>query len=346
MADYPAKRNPLDLTGRMSRPWILALVVIGALAAWILLSGCAGEAGVDSTYPYASVTSLPEPTLGITGRIDVWPVMPSEHVEPREVQIWLPPGYEDAPEARYPVVYVHDGQNLFDPSRSPFSAHDWALDEIMTALVDTGAVRPAIVVGIESRGMRILEMAPEDIMTGVFPPDTLAEARRQLEAGVGIPASAPLLGNEYLAFVVDEIIPRVNAEYRTLTGPENTFIMGSSMGGLASIYALVKRPDVFGAAAALSTSWHLMGDYMLDWIAAEWPRSADVRLYMDHGTGASDRSVAPYQNDMDALLGTLGASYTSHVFEDAEHSEIAWRMRAHLPLQYLLGRVDPSRASD
>lgn len=335
MAEHPAKRNPLDLTDRMSRPWILAVVTLGALAAWILVSGCSQNAS-PGEFAYATVQELPEPSLGVTGRIDVWPSVPSAHVEPREIQIWLPPGYDDTPTARYPVVYVHDGQNLFDPSRSPFSGHDWALDEVMTALIDTGAVRPAIIVGIESRGMRILEMAPEDIMTDVFPPDTLAEARRQLESGVGIPASAPLLGNDYLAFVVEEVMPRVNAEYRTLTGPEHTFIMGSSMGGLAAIYALVKRPDVFGGAAALSTSWHLMGDYMLDWLAAKWPRSTGSRLYMDYGTGASDRSISPYQNDVDALLGALGASVTSHVFEDAEHSEIAWRMRAHLPLQYLL----------
>lgn len=311
-------------------------VAVGALAAWALLSGCerndqAGE------FPYASVTALPEPTLGVTGRIDVWSAFPSAHVEPREIQIWLPPGYDEDSPARYPVIYVHDGQNLFDPARSPFSGRDWALDEIMTTLVDTGAVRPAIIVGIESRGMRILEMAPEDIMTNVFPPDTLAEARRQLESGVGIPAAAPLLGNEYLTFLVDEVMPRVNTEYRTQTGPANTFVMGSSMGGLASIYALVKRPDVFGGAAALSTSWHLMGDYMLDWLAARWSSTAGRRLYMDYGTGASDVSIAPYQNDVDALLGALGARFTSHVFEGAEHSETAWRQRAHLPLQYLLG---------
>ncbi len=289
-------------------------------------------------FEWAAVPVLPEMALGVSGRVDVHTDIPSRRISPRRVHIWLPPSYDDSPDARFPVLYMHDGQNVFDPAGSVFSGRDWAVDEVILALTDSAAIRTPIVVAIESGPLRIVELAPEDVLTHYFPPDTLAEARRQLEAGVNIPVSQPLLGNAYLSFITDELMPWVEARYRVLTGPENTFIMGSSMGGLASIYALYKRPDVFGGAAALSTHWPVVGDYMLDWLADHDPLPAHHRLYMDRGTETLDSQYAAYQVDVDRALGATGASHiTSHVFEGHAHTEADWRRRVHLPLQFLLG---------
>ena len=310
--------------------------LMGAMVVCFLLSGCGGEqgdgsaaagdaepAGASSGFAYARVPILSEPPVGDAPDVQVFPAFASTSIEPRDVLVWLPPGYDSTDATRYPVVYFHDGF--------------MGADRVMPALLERGAVRPAILVAVRPSPLRILELAPEDVMTDFFPPDTLAEARWQLEHGPGIPASEPLLGNAYLSFVTDELMPWVNERYRAATGPENTFTVGASMGGLMSVYAVVKRPDLFGAGAALSTHWPLMGDYMVDWMAAELPFEGPNRLYFDHGTDGADASYGAYQKDVDVLLRTIGVPFTSHVFEGHDHSVAAWRRRMHLPLQYLLG---------
>jgi len=322
----------------------------GAITACLLVVGlaaCGGEprtpdgaatAPAADAFDWAAVPILPEPALGVSGHLEPAALVPSVHIAARRVHVWLPPAYDTSPDAHFPVIYMHDGQNVFDPAGSVFSGRDWAVDEVIPALVDSAAIRPAIVLAIESGPLRIVELAPEDVLTDYFPVDTLAEARRQLEAGVNIPATQPLLGNEYLDFITDELMPWAESRYRIEKGPANTFIMGSSMGGLASIYALYKRPDVFGGAAALSTHWPVVGNYMLDWFADQPPLPATHRLYMDRGTETLDSQYGAYQRDVDRALGAAGASnMTSHVFDGHAHTEADWRRRVHLPLQFLLG---------
>ncbi|PIQ62868.1 MAG: esterase [Bacteroidetes bacterium CG12_big_fil_rev_8_21_14_0_65_60_17] len=330
----------------------LLLLAVAALAA-----GCGSGTdapkgsppigSAEAEFGWAAIEILPEPGLGVSGHLEVHTDIESDHIPGRRVHVWLPPSYGEQPDSRFPVLYMHDGQNVFDPAGSVFSGRDWAVDEVILALADSGAIRPPIVVAIESGPLRIVELAPQDVLTDYFPVDTLAEARRQLEAGVNIPASQPLLGNAYLAYITEDLMPWVEANYRVQDGPENTFIMGSSMGGLASIYALYKRPDVFGGAAALSTHWPVVGDYMLDWLRDRGPLSGTHRLYMDRGTETLDSQYGAWQHDVDRALGVADASnMTSHVFPGHAHTEADWRRRVHLPLQFLLGterRAPPLR---
>jgi predicted alpha/beta superfamily hydrolase len=154
----------------------------------------------------------------------------------RDILVYLPPSYESE-SRRYPVLYLHDGQNLFDAATS--FAGEWQVDETMEALSEEGL--EAVVVGIPNAGAaRLDEYSPF----------------HEENYGGG-------LGDQYLAFITQAVKPLIDTDYRTLPGREHTGIMGSSMGGLISLYAFFRHPEVFGFAGALSPSfWFAKGAIM------------------------------------------------------------------------------------
>lgn len=171
--------------------------------------------------------------------------VPSAHVKPRDVTVWLPPGY-DASDDRYPVLYMHDGQNLFEAATANFG--EWGVDEHLERLIAGGQVRAPIVVGVWNTDLRLREYIPADLLAAL-PDDMRAEVQ-------GI-YGGPALSDGYVRFLTEELKPLIDGRFRTRTGPADTTISGSSMGGLISMYAVMKRPDVFSAAACLSTHWPL-----------------------------------------------------------------------------------------
>ena len=151
---------------------------------------------------------------------------------------------------------------------------------------------------------------------------------------------AALASDEYLRFLVEELKPFVDARYRTLPGRDDTVVMGSSMGGLISLYALAKYPDVFGGAGAVSTHWPAGDGAMVDWLAAHLPAGTH-RIWFDHGTETLDAGYALYQLRMDAAMQAAGwmrgRDWESRVYEGAAHDEKSWRARVDQPLRFLLG---------
>lgn len=276
------------------------------------------------------------PPLRATGRVESWHAVPSRFVAARDVDVWLPPSYGRDPQRRYPVLYMHDGQNLFDPALV-FNGADWDIDGAMTRLIERGAIREAIVVGVWNSPQRFLEYMPQA-------PVTTATITSGID---GVPPfdAGGLQSDDYLRFLVEELKPFVDAQYRTLPGRDDTFVMGSSMGGLISLYATARYPWVFGGAAALSTHWPACDGCTIDWFAAHLPDRRTHRLYLDHGTATLDAGYAPYQQRMDAALRRAGwregRDFVSKRFEGAEHSEVAWRARVEVPLMFLLGRRRP-----
>jgi len=268
---------------------------------------------------------------GVTGTLLRHQDFPSRHVAPRSVDVWLPPGYGDDPDRRYPVLYMHDGQNLFDPAMT-YAGIDWDVDGAMARLIDEGAVRPAIVVEIWNTPRRLLEYMPRQ-------PVAADMVTTGVEGFDPFPRDA-VVSDAYLRFIVGELKPAIDERYRTLPGRGDTFIAGSSMGGLVSLYAVAEYPEVFGGAAALSTHWPAGDGTMIDWLASHLPDPHDHRFYFDHGTTTLDAAYAPYQQRMDELMREAGyeqgANWQTHRFEGAEHNEAAWRERLHLPLQFLL----------
>jgi enterochelin esterase-like enzyme len=259
---------------------------------------------------------------GVIGRLIYWTNVSSVFLAAhRNVEIWLPPGY-DTSTNRYDVLYMHDGQNLFDP-RLSFTGVDWGVDEALERCVKAGKVPPTIVVGIWNTDQRLREYSPWD------------------------------LGTNYARFLIEELMPRVNREFRTRTGPAHTVVMGSSMGGLISFWLGWRYPQVFGGAGALSPALWWTGDLSEEGrrkpsllegeIAAGATVPRGVRFYFDYGTGGADASCGPV---LVKIAGWLegqglkpGSDFVVRAFPGAQHNEASWRVRLDEPLQFLFSRV-------
>jgi predicted alpha/beta superfamily hydrolase len=264
------------------------------------------------------------------GRVERFDAPQPSGILPRPVDVWLPPGYDDGA-ARHPVLYMHDGQNLFEPGRA-FGGQEWHIDETLERLLAEGRVRAPIVVGIWNSPDRALDYMPRKAVTA----DTFS-----LGLGGEVLRTADIRSDAYLAWLTGALKPAIDARYRTLTGPRDTAVMGSSMGGLISAYALAEYPDVFGGAACLSTHWPAGDGAVIDWLAAHLPPPGRNRLYFDYGTATLDALYPPLQARMDAALRaagwTEGRDRVTRRFEGAEHSEAAWAARVDIPLTFLLG---------
>jgi len=257
----------------------------------------------------------------------------SRHIPPRPVAVWLPPGHESA--GRLPVIYMQDGQNLFDPATSAVGV-DWGMDEAVTRLAAAQNIGPAMVVGVWNTARRWREYMPARALDMAGDPETTEKFLR--EQG-GLPVS-----NAYLRFLVEEVKPWVDREYATRPDRTNTLIMGSSMGALLSLYALCEYPDIFGGAGCLSTHWPAGDGMVVDYARAALPAPGRHRIYFDYGTETLDADYAPCQARMDAVMEergyTPGRDWVTRRFAGDDHSERAWRRRVDIPLAFLLRGTD------
>jgi enterochelin esterase-like enzyme len=261
---------------------------------------------------------------------------PSRFVDPRNVEIWLPPGFIADGSMRYQVIYLHDGQNQFDPTTS-YSGIDWGCDEAMVKLMSEGKVPPTILVGVWNTKYRFQEYMPEQALRGL---DRLAA---QVIAALN--PRQRICSEAYLRFLVSELKPWVDSRYPTHADAVHTSSMGSSMGGLISLYATCRYPDVFGGAGCLSMPWQVMHGATLKWLPKNMPSVGDHRLYFDYGTHGQDAEYEPYQSQADAILRQAsyqpGVHFYSRRYNGDDHHERYWRLRVHIPIQYLLtGRID------
>ena len=233
----------------------------------------------------------------------------------RDLIVYLPPGYDEQPERRFPVLYLQDGQNLFDGSTSFIPGMDWHVGQTADDAIAAGVVQPLIIVGIYNTGKaRVREYTPTKV---------------------------PKLGggraDRFAKFLVEEVLPFIQKEYRTLSGPANTGIGGSSLGGLLSLYLGLKLPHIFGKLAALSPSvwWN---QRVITRIAASLPLSSRPRVWLDVGTREGPRVVQDVEQFRDVLLKRgwrLGEDLYYERVEGAEHNEAAWAQRVSPFLQFL-----------
>lgn len=278
---------------------------------------------------------LPKVSRGTLERLEHFP---SKFVAARHVDVWLPPGYNR--QTRYNVLYMHDGQMLFD-GQTTWNKQAWHVDETVAKLMQEGRIAPTLVVGIWNNGSyRHAEYFPEKQL------DYLPPATRQALVTQGLQGKP--LSDAYLKFLVHELKPFIDQKYATYTDAAHTFVMGSSMGGLVSVYAMCEYPEVFGGAAGLSTHWvgsHQANatiplaafNYLRDHLAAP----AGHRVYQDHGTIELDALYAPAQTFVDELIRERGyteLNFLSRVFQNEGHNEAAWSRRLEIPLVFLLGQ--------
>ncbi|HZX29035.1 MAG TPA: alpha/beta hydrolase-fold protein, partial [Telluria sp.] len=190
-------------------------------------------------------TVAPAPVHAASGQVERWAAFPSRFVAARNVDVWLPAGY--SPARRYNVLYMHDGQMLFDASTT-WNGQAWQVDAAIARLVAAGRLPDTIVVGIWNNGpARFAEFMPQKVLATMD-----AAALQDLDRAS--PGERPQ-ADAYLRFLVQELKPAIDRRYATWPDRAHTFLMGSSMGGLISLYGLVEYPDVFGGAACLSTHW-------------------------------------------------------------------------------------------
>jgi enterochelin esterase-like enzyme len=269
---------------------------------------------------------------GVQGTLVYWTDVSSEFLGPaRHVSIWLPPGYDQGRDVGYPVLYMHDGKALFDP-RLGGGAHGniWDVDDAIMRLVEQEKIPPLIVVGVWNSEERITEYSPWH--------------------------DAP----NYARFLIEELMPRVNADFNTATGPEATAVMGSSMGGLLSYYLVTYQPDVFGSCGCVSSAFILSEALTANWVPTlQQKKQLDetpyivrdieaglevpegVRYWFDHGTVGGDAGYdIPHRKVRAWLLEQgleEGDDFVIRVYEGADHNEAAWRDRLEDPLLFLYG---------
>lgn len=275
------------------------------------------------------------------GRFVTIDAAPTANIVPPRVTIWLPPGY-DAGKRRYGVVYMHDGQNVFDPKRSGYNKV-WAADKSVLRLVAAHRIAPVIIVAVDHPGAARYRQ--------YFPQRLYAMASPATQADIAKEAKGPLTGDAYLHFLTDDLKPLIDRTYRTRPDAAHTAVIGSSMGGLISCYAFIERGDVFGRAGCVSTHWPLTfgltivpGDdrpaLWQAYLAQHLGKPAGRRLWMDHGDKTLDAAYPAWQPLIDADLTALGwrrgRDFESRTYPGAAHEENAWAARMDDILGWLL----------
>lgn len=296
--------------------------------------------------PARAADAAAPPTVAV-GKIERLARFPSQYVAPHDVDVWLPPDYPK--QAPYAVLYMFDGQNLFG-EREAGKLSSWRAAATAAQLIAAGKTRPFIIVGIaNAQALRMSEYFPQKPWEALTPAQRRTLFAQQLGTFQILPV-APY-SDAFLKFVTQELKPAIDKRYAVDAGPEATFAMGSSMGGLIAWYALAAYPDTFGGAACLSTHWP--GPYLsldaktddpapdafVDYIRQHFPSPARHKIYFDHGTKTLDTYYGPIQQRVDQLLrakGWSGSHFESRVFEGAEHSEKSWAARLAIPMTFLL----------
>ena len=227
----------------------------------------------------------------------------------RDIIVWLPPSYDRSVKKFYPVLYMNDGQNIFDPSTA-FTGYDWRVDEVADSLIKLKKIEEIIVVGIYNS------------------PDRLPEY------------SDSKLGDAYLSFVVNVVKPLIDSTYRTKPGKEHTGIAGSSLGGLSAMIFAWKRPDVFGMAGCVSSSFWYDDEKTLKEIREYSGHKKSVRIYLDCG-GREKEMISGYKRMVDILKSKgykKGKDLEYTLDAKGTHSEYYWAQRVWRPLVFMYGK--------
>lgn len=297
----------------------------------LLATACPAADGAS-----ASDQELP----AITGTLKYHDKFPSDFVEARNVNVWLPPAYESNANERFPVIYMHDGQNLHDPKTS-FLGVDWGVDEAMTKLIGAGKIQEAIIVGVWNTPQRVKEYLPAKMIRSQTAKQRDSLLQELAKVGMNLDEKQ-LLSDDYLKFLVQELKPFIDKHYRTKPDRSNTFVMGSSAGALISLYCVCEYPEVFGGAGCVSTHWPIGDGLMIEYIKDRLPDPKTHKIYFDFGTETLDKGYEPYQKKMDAAMEAAGykngSNWMTRKFAGAEHSERSWRARVHVPLEFFLGK--------
>jgi hypothetical protein len=283
-----------------------------------------------------SIAQLPQVA---SGSIIRWENLGNETIGTRNVDIWLPEGY--SPKKKYSVLYMHDGQMLFDSTHT-WNKQEWMVDETMGRLIREGKIRQTIVVGIWNRG----EFRSQDY----FPEKALANMDTALRRALIVKdLQGKALADEYLRFIVYTLKPKIDSAFPTRSERSNTFIAGSSMGGLISLYAYCEYPTVFGGAACISTHWPgsravqdpAIARAIIMYVKDNIPPPTRRKMYFDHGDQGLDSRYGEWQVLVDQIFvakGYKGKRWNTKIYPGTDHNERAWQQRFDEIVIALMGR--------
>ncbi len=247
----------------------------------------------------------------VTGHLDYIRNVEAEGLLPRDIVIWLPPGYDEDTTKRYPVLYMQDGQNLFDPSTSAFGV-DWQLDETADSLIRKGRMEPIIIAGISNTKRRNSEYAENDT------------------------------GYAYMRFVIEKVKPLMDSSYRTIPDRASTAVGGSSLGGLISFMLAWNYPEVFSMAMCVSPALNVYDFNYVDNVKDYSGPRKNIKFYFDCGMNSLDSLLVPGVTEMVQTLEIRGYEEGKDIMwykdENGEHNESSWAARAWRPLLFFFSR--------
>ena len=264
---------------------------------------------------------------------------PSKYILPRNIEIWLPIEYDNI--ESLPVLYMFDGQNIFHGKRGWVKEkydHGWQVDETLDSLYNVGSVPRMIVVGIFNTGIRRF--------SEYMPAQPIDQIKARVDfADDWVKNSYEKYGitsDSLLKFIVEELKPFIDNNYKTIKESEGTYIAGSSMGGLISAYAICEYPNIFRGAACLSTHWSALNGVFINYLKNNLPSPDLHKIYYDYGTLGLDNEYEPYQLTVDSIMISKGykknINWMTKKFVGEDHNENYWRKRFHYPIEFLLSK--------
>ena len=278
------------------------------------------------------------------GKIQRVENFPSNYVKPRNIDVWLPENY--SPEKKYSVLYMHDGQMLFDATTT-WNKQEWQVDDVVTKLVAENKIEDVIVVGVWNiPAIRHLDLFPQKAFD-LLPKQ---EKEKMIEQAKAINLDLTKINSDnYLKFIVEEVKPFVDKQFSTYSDAAHTAVMGSSMGGLISMYAICEYPEIFSKAACLSTHWIGLKDVennpipnaFFTYMQKNLPNPDTHKIYFDFGTETLDAFYVKYEDNVNQILAEKGFTEKNAKnlkFEGTDHSENSWQKRIHIPLEFMFGK--------
>ena len=285
--------------------------------------------------------TIPKVVSGTIERIESFE---SKFIDNRMIDIWLPKGYSNA--KKYAVLYMQDGQMLFDPTTT-WNKQAWEVDVVLTKLFEDKKIQETIVVGIWNGGkVRHASYFPQKPYENLSEDDKALVTKKLQEKGRTTDVFVPNSDN-YLKFLVQELKPYIDKKYSVNADQQHTSVAGSSMGGLVSIYAICEYPKVFGGAICMSTHWpgsfetenNPVPDAFLEYLKNNLPNPKNHKIYFDCGDQTLDAMYPEIQKKVDLVMTKKGyddTNWTTKYFKGDDHSEKSWNNRLHVPLLFLL----------
>ena len=298
---------------------------------------------VASCIAQTSTSTQPECKSTVVGDLQKRTFNSTTFGDTQNLRIWLPPGYNDPANAQkhYPVLYMMDGENLFDACTAGFH-HEWQIDETLTRLIAANAIEPIVVVGIDSPGKR----RTDEYVPYADPIFSALEPHGKL----------------FPEFLSTEVLPLITHEFRVLKDPDHTAIGGSSYGSVAALYTLIHRPDLFRLGLLESTSLQVGNGQLLrdTSLLAIGPRRVSVGVGTNElgDEAARDHGMEPdvFNNGFVQLSEEMAANLKAAAFNHpavvlvkqpgAKHEEQAWAQRFPAAIQFLFPKPNPDHAAE